>query len=170
MLCTLSGGYRVSHVPLEVERKASKVIWMWMVPHRSTDMPSPATISWSSHKQELITLSTTEAEYIALTHTAKEAIWLHNFIGEVFAPLTSPTTLHCNNQSTIAITTNSNFHAQTKHIDICYHFIQFIIKNGSLKLVYCPMDDMTTDTLMKALPSLKAKHFATSLGLQLTSV
>ena len=127
-------------------------------------------ISWSSRKQELVTLSTTEAEYVASTHAAKEAIWLHNFIGEVFAPLTSPTTLHCNNQSAIAIATYGNFHAQTKHIDICYHFIWFIIKNSSLKLVYCPTDDMTADTLMKALPSLKAKHFAASLGLQPTLV
>jgi len=127
-------------------------------------------ISWSSRKQELITLSTTEAEYVASTHAAKEAIWLRNFIGEVFAPLTSPTTLHCDNQSAIAIATNGNFHARTKHIDICYHFIRFIVENGSLKLVYCPTDDMTVDTLTKALPSSKAKHFATSLGLQPTSV
>ena len=127
-------------------------------------------ISWSSHKQELVTLSTTEAKYVTLTHAAKEAIWLRNFIGEVFAPLTSPTTLHCNNQSAVAIATNGNFHARTKHIDICYHFIRFIIENSSLKLIYCPMDNITVDTLTKALPSLKAKHFATSLGLQPTSV
>ena len=43
-------------------------------------------ISWSSRKQELVTLSTTEAEYVASTHAAKEAIWLRNFIGEVFSP------------------------------------------------------------------------------------
>jgi len=122
-------------------------------------------VSWSSRKQELITLSTAEAEYIATTHAAKEAIWLRNFIGEVFTPLTEPTTLHCDNQSAIAITTNGNYHARTKHIDIHYHFIRFIIDNGSLKLVYCPTDDMTADTLMKALPSLKAKHFAVALGL-----
>ena len=128
------------------------------------------TVSWSSHKQELVTLSTTKAEYVASTHAAKEAIWLCNFIGEVFLPLVEPTILHCDNQSTLAIATNGNFHARTKHIDIRYHFICFIIKNGSIKLVYCPTDDMTTDTLTKALPSLKAKHFTASLGLQPTSV
>jgi len=122
-------------------------------------------VSWSSQKQELITLSTAEAKYIATTHAAKEAIWLRNFIGEVFTPLTEPMTLHCDNQSAIAITTNGNYHARTKHIDIHYHFICFVIDNGSLKLVYCPTDDMTADTLMKALPSPKAKHFAVALGL-----
>ena len=75
-------------------------------------------VSWSSRKQELVTLSTTEAKYVASTHAAKEAIWLRNFIGEVFSPLAEPTTLHCDNQSAVAIATNGNFHARTKHIDI----------------------------------------------------
>lgn len=68
-----------------------------------------STISWTSCKQELITLSTTEAEYVVSTHAAKEAIWLRNFIGEVFSPLVKPTTLHCENQSMLAIATNGNF-------------------------------------------------------------
>ena len=122
-------------------------------------------ISWSSRKQELVTLSTAEAEYVATTHAAKEAIWLRNFIGEVFTPFTNPTTLYCDNQSAVAIATNGNFHARTKHIDIRYHFIRYMIENGSLTLIYCPTDDMTADTLTKALPSPKAKHFAASLGL-----
>lgn len=74
-------------------------------------------------------------------------------------------TLPCDNQSAIAIATNGNYHAHTKHINICYHFIHFVIDNGPLKLSYCPADDMTADTLTKALLSLKAKHFAVALGL-----
>ena len=80
-------------------------------------------VSWSSRKQELVTLSTAKAEYVAATHAAKEAIWLRNFIGEVFSPLTEPMTLHCDNQSAVAIATNGNYHARTKHIYIHYHFI-----------------------------------------------
>ena len=106
-----------------------------------------------------------EAEYVAMTHAAKEAIWLRNFIGEVFTPFANPTTLYCDNQSAVAMATNGNFHARTKHIDIHYHFIRYVIENGSLTLIYCPTDDMTADTLTKALPSPKAKHFAASLGL-----
>jgi hypothetical protein len=41
-------------------------------------------VSWSSKKQELVTLSTTEAEYVAATHTAKEAIWIQRLVGEIF--------------------------------------------------------------------------------------
>lgn len=123
-------------------------------------------VSWSSKKQELVTLSTTEAEYVAATHAAKEAVWLRRFISEIFRPLTQATVLHCDNQSAIALAKSGAFHARTKHIDIRYHFIRFSVEKGSISLVYCPTDDMTADTLTKPLPSLKVKHFASALGLR----
>ena len=122
-------------------------------------------ISWSVKTQEIIALSMTEAEYVTATHAAKEALWLHSFLGEILGPLDSATTLYCDNQSAIALMKNDQFHARTKHIDIHYHFICYVIQNGSLRLEYCPTEDMTADVLTKALPSLKAKHFASALGL-----
>jgi len=122
-------------------------------------------VSWASKKQELVTLSTTEAEYIAATHAAKEGIWLRRLVKEVFHPLAHPTPLHSDSQSAIALTKDGSYHARTKHIDIRYHFIRFVVDNGSLRLLYCPTEDMVADTLTKALPSVKAKHFAASLGL-----
>ena len=113
-------------------------------------------------------LSTAESEYVATTHAAKEAIWLHRFIGEVFQPLTNPIPLYSDSQATIGLTHNGSYHAHTKHIDIWYHFIRFVVNNGTINLIYCPTDDMVADTLTKALPNIKAKHFAFVLGLQLT--
>src|ERR1700743_287796 len=60
-------------------------------------------ISWSSKKQEIATLSTTEAEYVAMTHAAKEAVWLCALIAELFRPLEHPITLYGDNQSAIAL-------------------------------------------------------------------
>ena len=59
------------------------------------------------------------------------------------------------------------YHPRTKHIDIRFHFIRWIIENGSLYLIYRPTEDMLADTLTKALPSPKVKHFAAELGLAL---
>ena len=59
-----------------------------------------------------------------------------------------------------------SYHARTKHIDIRYHFIRFAVENHSFRLIYCPTIDMVADTLTKALPSIKAKHFASALGLR----
>jgi hypothetical protein len=122
-------------------------------------------VSWSSKKQELVTLSTTEAEYVAATHAAKEGLWLRRLIGEVFEPLTKPTTLYGDNQSAIALTQDGHYHARTKHIDIRYHFIRYVIEAGSIRLIYCPTENMTADALTKALPSTKVKHFANAMGL-----
>jgi hypothetical protein len=68
--------------------------------------------------EQTLTLSTTEAEYVAATHAAKEAVWLHRLFGELFPPITNPTTLHGDNKSAIALATGGQFHARTKHIDI----------------------------------------------------
>jgi hypothetical protein len=61
------------------------------------------TISWSSKKQAVVTLLSTEAEFIAVMHAAKELVWLRSLIGELARPLTYPITLFCNNQSAIAL-------------------------------------------------------------------
>jgi hypothetical protein len=123
-------------------------------------------VSWSSKRQELVTLSTTEAEYVAATHAAKEAVWLRAFISEVFQPINNPLTLYSDNQSAIALTKNDQFHARTKHIDIRFHYIRYIVADGKISLIYCPTNDMVADTLTKALPSAKAKHFAAAFGLR----
>ena len=128
-------------------------------------MVDGGAVSWSSKKQELVTLSTTEAEYMAATHAAKEAVWLCRLMAELFLPPHEPTTLYGDNQSAIALAHRGQYHACTKHINIHYHFIRYIIEAGSIKLIYCPTDEQTTDVLMKALPSVKAKHFASAMGL-----
>jgi hypothetical protein len=128
-------------------------------------MVDGGAVSWSSKKQELVTLSTTEAEYVAATHAAKEAVWIRRLLTELFHSIDTPTTLFSDSQSAIALAHDGHYHARTKHIDIRYHFIRYIIEAGTIKLVYCPTNDMTADTLTKALPSVKAKHFANALGL-----
>jgi hypothetical protein len=58
-------------------------------------------VSWSSQKQELVMLSTVEAEYVAATHTAKECIWLRHLTGELFPSFNMTTTLFCDNQAAL---------------------------------------------------------------------
>ena len=123
-------------------------------------------VSWMSKKQELVTLSTMEAEYVGATHAAKELIWFRRLIAEIFRPLLNPTVLHLDNQSAIALANSKGqFHARTKHIDIRYHFIKFRVEDGSIILFYCPTEDMIADILTKAVPLIKHKYFTHDLGL-----
>jgi len=122
-------------------------------------------ISWQSCKQEIVTLSTAKAEYVATTHVAKEAIWLRCLTFELFPISPSPTTLFCDNQAAIKLAIEDNYHAQTKHINIHYHFIQQAITDNTLMLTYCPTDDMTADILTKSLPKWKVSTHISMLGL-----
>ena len=124
-------------------------------------------VSWSTKQQEIVLLLTTESEYIAVTHVSKEVLWLRSLISQVFGPFRSDTatTIFSDNQLAIALSKDHQYHAHTKHINIHFHFICWIIEDGKLQLIYCPTTDMIADTLTKALPSPKVKHFAAKLGL-----
>ena len=97
-----------------------------------------------------MTLSTAEVHNVAVTHAAKEVIWLRHLIKELFPDLLSLTTLCCNNQAALKLAISNNYCVRTKHINI----------------VYCPTDDMTADILTKALPSWKVTHHTMGLGLR----
>jgi hypothetical protein len=123
-------------------------------------------VSWSTKRQEIVSLSTTESEYVAGAHAAKEALWLRSLISQIFDSFSDPTTLFSDNQSAIALAKDHQYHARTKHIDVRFHFIRWVIEDGKIRLIYCPTAEMVADTLTKALPSPKVKHFAAELGLR----
>ena len=88
-----------------------------------TFMVNGGAVSWSTKQQELISLSTTESEYVAITHAAKEALWLRTMISQLFGVILPPTTLFSDNQLAITLTKEHQYHACTKHINIHFHFI-----------------------------------------------
>jgi len=122
-------------------------------------------ISWSSKKQELVVLSTTKAEYVGQAHAAKEVLWLRTIVHELLGGKPSTTTIYTDNQGAIKLTKGHQLHSRTKHIDIRFHFIRWLVDDKKICLEYCPTADMLADIMTKALPSLKVKHFARQLGL-----
>jgi hypothetical protein len=122
-------------------------------------------ISWSSKKQPVVALSSTEAEFIAATHAAKELMWIRFIVGEIARPLTSPTTLYCDNQSAIALTRDGVYHARSKHIDVRFMFIRDAASRDLIKLDYCPTNEMTADIFTKALARPKFEYFTANCGL-----
>src|SRR5713101_4386587 len=87
-------------------------------------------VTWSSKKQEVVLLSTTESEYVAVAHGMKEALWLKSLISQVFSPIPEPINMPCNNQSAITLAQDHQYHACSKHIDARFHFICWLVDNG----------------------------------------
>ena len=113
-----------------------------------------AAISWNSKKPATVALSSTEAEYMALTQAVKESLWLQAILLDLGAlkHLKEIRNISIDNQGAIALARNPEFHARTKHIDIQYHFIREHIENGQIELTYCHTSEMTADIFTKALP------------------
>ena len=108
-------------------------------------------VSWSSKKQPTVALSTMEAEYIALAHAAKEAIWLRALLTELGHAPTGATPIFSDNQAAIAFAHDNQFHARAKHIDIRHHFIRERIDAADISVAYCASEDNCADILTKAL-------------------
>ena len=94
-------------------------------------------ICWYSQRQNIVALSTAEAEYIAFTHGTKEAIWLREMISEIEILIASVPML-VDNQSAIKLASNTEFHKRLKHIDVRFHFVSDVISDKKIEIHYVP--------------------------------
>ena len=105
-------------------------------------------VTWKSKKLSCVALSTAEAEYMALSSAAQEAVWIRELISELQS---QPTLIYEDNQSAISMAKNPQFHGRSKHISIKYHYIQEQVNNDKIRLEYCPTEDMLADLLTKGI-------------------
>lgn len=126
-------------------------------------------ISYKSSRQGLVATSSTEAEYVAMTHAAKEAIWLKRLLQELQYDYTDlhPLRLEGDNKPAIALTRPERFNnTRTKHIEVYWHYIREEVTHGNIQLLYVSTNDMIADGLTKPLPLTKFRRFVNQLGLQ----
>lgn len=112
-------------------------------------------VAWQSRLQKCVALSTTEAEFIAVTEACKEILWLKKFLQELGLKQ-EKYVLYCDSQSAIHLSKNSSFHSKSKHIDVRYHWIRGVLDLKLLQLEKVHTDDNASDMMTKALP--KSKH------------
>ncbi|GJV54051.1 retrovirus-related pol polyprotein from transposon TNT 1-94 [Tanacetum coccineum] len=118
-------------------------------------------VSWSSKKQKSTAISTTEAEYIALSGCCAQILWMRSQLrdyGFVFNKIP----MYCDNQSAIALCCNSVQHSRSKHIDIRHHFIKEQVERKVVELYFVETKYQLADIFTKALPR---ERFATLLPL-----
>src|SRR5438128_11540089 len=89
-------------------------------------------ISWHSAKQQLVALSSCEAEYITTTTAACQGIWLSRLLAELTGAAEAPATLRVDNKSAISLYKNSVYHDQSKHINMRFHYIRQCVDEGKI--------------------------------------
>ncbi|GMF31191.1 unnamed protein product [Phytophthora lilii] len=124
-------------------------------------------VSWGSKKQSSVSLSTSKAEYIALSLAIQEGKWVHRLLSEILAAAGDATPdlkIYEDNQSCIKMTKNPVNHGRAKHIDIKYHHIRKEVKRGEVIVEYCETATMLADILTKGLAGPRHKDLTAALG------
>ena len=103
-------------------------------------------------RQDCISLSTTEAELVALARAVQECIFVRKLVAVFMGELDQPTFVFCDNKGALDLVANNKTHKRTKHIDIRYHFIREFIRNGTIELFYIESAKNIADVFTKALP------------------
>ena len=115
------------------------------------------TVSWKCNLQHVVSLSTTEAEFIALTEAIKEAMWMKGMATSLHTKVKGAK-VYCDSQSGIHLAKNQTYHERTKHIDVKLHFVREVIAKGEVVIEKVHTEDNPADALTKALLGPKFKH------------
>ncbi|KAL5521951.1 hypothetical protein ACEPAF_1818 [Sanghuangporus sanghuang] len=122
-------------------------------------------ISWASKLQPFVTLSTTEAEYIAAVSAGQEIMWLRNLFTEFGYKFDAPSSLYIDNQSALSVANNPEHHGRMKHLDLRFYWLRDVVEAGHIKVHYLPTQTMPADIMTKALSRVKVQEMCKMLGL-----
>ena len=121
-------------------------------------------ISWRSKLQGQVALSTTEAEYVAISEAVKEKMWLEGLMTELGFKQKS-SVLFSDSQSAIFLAKNPKFHSRSKHIRNRFHFIRELIESGELILEKVAGEENAADMFTKIMNIKKLRHCMALVGL-----
>ena len=106
-------------------------------------------VIWNSQRQDVVSMSITEAEYIACSETAKDYQWITQFLNELNIP--TKTVLYTDNEAALKLMKTQTFHRRTRHIEHRYHYIRGLVDKG-LIIRGISGKNNPADPLMKLLP------------------
>lgn len=123
------------------------------------------TVTWSTHKQAVVSQSSTEAEYAAVVEAMNEAEWIKELLRELAVEPNEPTTINEDNQSCIKAAEKPKNHKRMKHVAVKYHVVRDMIEKGLVKLQYIPTGEQTADIMTKGLGRIQFEKLRTNLNL-----
>ncbi|GJX13697.1 retrovirus-related pol polyprotein from transposon TNT 1-94 [Tanacetum coccineum] len=132
---------------------------------RSMQLLGDRLVSWSSKRQKSAAISSTEAEYIALSGCCAQILWMRSQLTDYgFGFNKIP--MYCDNKSAIALCCNNVQHSRSKHIDIRFHFIKEHVENGVIELYFVNTEYQLADIFTKALGRNRIEFLINKLGMR----
>jgi len=122
-------------------------------------------VAWSSKLQPVVTLSTTEAEYVSGVAAGKEICWMQQLLKEVGYPAEAPSRLFIDNQSAISVAKNPEHHGRMKHLDLAYYWLRDKVEERKIEMEHLRTEEMPADLLTKALPKPQVAKLREMMGL-----
>jgi hypothetical protein len=138
-------------------------------------------VSWRSHRQKTVAQSSCESEYMALTETGKELVWLRGLLEELGVsnwvkgstiqvgqkePGKDWLSIQGDNQGSIALANRPLINGNSKHIHRSWHWIREKALAKELVLTYCPTQDMLADFFTKPLPTPRFRELRHKIGIR----
>ncbi|GJX26361.1 retrovirus-related pol polyprotein from transposon TNT 1-94, partial [Tanacetum coccineum] len=122
-------------------------------------------VSWSLKRQKSAVISSTEAEYIAMSGCCAQIIWMRSQLTD-YGLRFNKIPMYCDNKNAIALSCNNVQHSWWKHIDIRFHFIKEHVENGVIELYFFNMEYQLADIFTKALARERIEFLINKLGMQ----
>ncbi|GJR14916.1 retrovirus-related pol polyprotein from transposon TNT 1-94 [Tanacetum coccineum] len=122
-------------------------------------------VSWSSKKQRSTAISTTKAEYIAMSGCCAQILWMQSQLKDYRFEF-NKIPLYRDNKSAIALCCNNVQHSRSKHTDIRHHFIREQVENRVVELYFVETNYQLADILTKALPRERFEFLLPLLGMK----
>ena len=129
-------------------------------------MVGDSAISWRTHKQDVVSHSSAEAEYRSMAEASREIKWLRRLLHDLGSPLKDPVRVYCDRKSAIYIATNPVFHDRTKLVESDYHQVRDSIKAGLLSTVHVRTNEQIADLLTKALGRVQFEKLLYLMGVR----
>lgn len=123
-------------------------------------------VSWCSRKQDNVTLSSTEAEYVALAESCKELNWILRLFDDLGIPTKLPIKIHEDNQSCIKQIGAASVNRKSKHVETKHHFVRQLKQEGVIDPQYLPTEEMIADMMTKPLQNIKLSRFRQAAGIR----
>nr|GEX88331.1 retrovirus-related Pol polyprotein from transposon TNT 1-94 [Tanacetum cinerariifolium] len=122
------------------------------------------TVCWSSKKQNYVSISIAESEYVAVSSCCAQVLWMRTQLID-YGFFYNKVPIYCDSKSAIAISCNLIQHTRTKHIDVRYHFIKDHVEKGTIELYFVGTEYQLVDLFMKSLPEARFKFLVKKLGM-----